>query len=299
MASPVRRFGMVNDASLNELRAEIDGIDNKIQDLLIRRTEIVARIGAVKRESESTALALRPGREAEIVRRLVARHRGPFPLRVLVHIWREILSAQVALQSAFSVAVFAPDGALVYRDLARAQYGSSTAMTLYRHVSQLIKAVTDGEAQVGVLPMPYGERPDPWWLGLISDGPNVPRVIAQLPFLASGDEAEATVALAIACAEPEPTGDDTSLIGFEISEDLSRDRLRQAFRANQLDARWIGMWHDPVANGRALHLVAVDQFITRDDSRLAGFRQKAGNAIQRVRWIGAYARPLTVADKPA
>ena len=114
---------MTNDLSLDDLRREIDEIDDQLHDLLMRRTEIVGRVGAVKRLESTPGLALRPGREAEIIRRIVNRHKGPFPLEVLVRIWRELLSAQVAVQGQYSIGVFAPEDVAAYRDLGRDQFG--------------------------------------------------------------------------------------------------------------------------------------------------------------------------------
>jgi chorismate mutase-like protein len=108
--------------SLDALRREIDEIDIAVHDLLMRRTSLGEKIGEVK--GEGTAF-IRPGREAQILRRLIARHSGPFPKVVVVRVWREIISALAALQGSFAVAVYVPAGAGEgLRALARAHYGS-------------------------------------------------------------------------------------------------------------------------------------------------------------------------------
>ena len=75
--------------------------------------------------------------------------------------WRELLAATVRLQGAFTIAVFAPPEAPGYWDLARDHYGSHTPMLPYRTTSQVIRAVTEGQAAIGVLPMPEEAEPDP------------------------------------------------------------------------------------------------------------------------------------------
>ena len=92
--------------SLEDLRRDIDAVDDAIHDLIMRRTALVHAVRATK----SDGLALRPGREAVILRRLLARHRGAFPRPVLVRIWRELMGAMVRLQGPFSVAVTAEAG---------------------------------------------------------------------------------------------------------------------------------------------------------------------------------------------
>src|SRR5215471_11069342 len=138
--------------NLSELRRRLDEIDDKLQDLLIERAEIVSAVAASKREGNLSAF--QPGREAEIIRRLVDRHHGAFPVATLVRMWREMLAATVRLQSAFAVAVFSPLESQGFWDLARDHYGSHTPMSAYRSISQVIGAVIEGQASVGVLPMP-------------------------------------------------------------------------------------------------------------------------------------------------
>ena len=70
---------MPNDPStLADLRQEIDRIDDAIHDQLMRRGELQAAIGRAKTGSE---VYLRPGREAMVLRRLIARHEGRSPRR--------------------------------------------------------------------------------------------------------------------------------------------------------------------------------------------------------------------------
>ena len=76
--------------SLEELRREIDEIDDAIHDLLMRRAQVVEQIGIAKRPDNQI---FRPGREAIILRRLAARHTGAFPIAVVVRIWREMIAA--------------------------------------------------------------------------------------------------------------------------------------------------------------------------------------------------------------
>ena len=92
--------------SLADLRRQIDDIDVAIHDLLMKRTEVAQRIGAVKGEN---SVYMRPGREAVVLRRLIARHRGALPDALIVRIWREIFAAVTALQGPLAVAVYAPE----------------------------------------------------------------------------------------------------------------------------------------------------------------------------------------------
>src|SRR5437763_16577164 len=112
--------------------------------------------------------AHRPCGDVESIPRLVRRGKGAFPAATLIRMWRELLAATVRLQSSFAVAVYAPPQAPGYWDLARDHYGSHTPIVPYRSTSQVIGAVMDGQAAVGVLPMPAEDDRDPWWRQLLS-----------------------------------------------------------------------------------------------------------------------------------
>jgi len=280
-----------DNEDLTALRAEIDAIDDRIQDLLIRRTEVVERVGAQKQQSNTAKVAVRPAREAEIIRRLLGRHRGPFPKPVIVRMWRELLSAQVSLQAPFSVAVFAPRGARCYGALAHDHFGAYTPMTVHESASQVLRAVSDGSAMVGVLPIPEGEEEDPWWRNLMSTADRMPKVVIRLPFaeLGVGDGCHA---FAVAAIEPEPTGDDITLIAFETMAGISRGRLKEMLADAGLDATWIAVSRSSRDSDAWLHFVSAPTFVGPTDQRLASVTAGSADRIARIIPIGAYARPL-------
>lgn len=287
---------MARDPALRDLRDEIDSIDDQIHDLLMRRTRIVGQIGALKRRSENHGLALRPGREAMIIRRIVHRHEGAFPAHALVRIWRELLSAQVGLQGAFSIAVLIQDGDATFGNLARAQFGGGTPMTGLTSTNQVLQRVADGTDSVGVLPMPSSDHPDHWWQGLASANEAVPRVIARLPFAIDRNRRDRPDALAVAVVEPDKTGDDVSLIAVELRGDASRDRLRGAFEACGLAPTWLDSAPErkPDRDRATMQLAAVPDFIGRGDKRLAAIADAVGTAATGVFSIGAYAAPIVI-----
>lgn len=285
---------MSNDPSLDDLRREIDAIDDQIHDLLMRRTDIVGRIGAVKSQEGATGLALRPGREAEIIRRIVSRHDGPFPLAVVVRIWRELLSAQTAVQGQYTVGVFAPEDVAAYRDLGRDQFGAWVPIRKYQAVNQVVQDVWNGKISIGILPYPVGERTDPWWRSLVAFGDDIPRIIARLPFFESLDEDSGQqTAVAIAKISPEPTGDDVTLVAIERLSDVSRDRLREDLIKSGLDAEWIASWQDPSEAGHALFLASIEDFLETRDPRIDVFRERLGEAAGRIMVLGSYPRPIS------
>src|SRR5579863_5021633 len=276
--------------SLDELRRQIDEVDASLHDLLMRRAEVVAAIAALKKGNGTPAI--RPGREAAILRRLVARHRGPFPPALLVRIWREILSGTVAMQMDFAVAVCSPEAVPGYWDLARDHYGSYTRMTPFRTPIQVVRAVTEGAASVGVLPMPAEAEQDAWWPHLISRDAQTPRVIARLPFAGRGNaRGEPGDALAIGRGEQEPTGLDRTLLVIETSAEVSRGRLVAATKTGGLAGQFVAAVENKP--GTVLNLLEFDGVLSAEDARVAAALAPLGGAADGVLLLGGYARPFT------
>lgn len=280
-------------SDLEQLRRRIDEIDDGVQDLLTERVEIVSRIAAHKRSVGGIA-AHQPAREAEMMRRLVARNCGGLPAGTLVRIWRELLAATTRLQGTFVIAVYAPPEAQGYWDLARDHYGTHSSMLAFRNLGQVIHAVTEGQAAIGVLPMPVEADSDPWWRHLLSPDENAPRVIARLPFAGRGNaRADGTDALSIGRSLQLPTGRDRTLFVTENAPDISRGRLFSTLSGLGLSCTFMtSCEHAEGVNT----LIEVEGFVPIDDSRLLRFRAQLGPALYRLLRFGGYAVPLSAAE---
>ncbi len=124
---------------LPALRAELDRIDDAIQDLLIQRSGVVEHVARSGKPA-----AFRPGREASIIRRLLHRHQGSLPSVALVRIWRELLAGTTAMQGEFSLAVCDPDHGAPVTQLAREHFGALTPLYTYPSPGQALVDVEPG-----------------------------------------------------------------------------------------------------------------------------------------------------------
>lgn len=187
--------------TLDALRAEIDALDDALHGLLMRRAAVVARLA--RSAAKPAGTVLRPGREAAILRRLLAAHSGAPPASALVRIWREIFASSLAQQAAFRVAL--GPGAGLER-LAAQHFGTATPLIPAPDCAGALARLAGGEASVAVLPWPRADEATPWWPGL---EPGRASVIARLPFLAEAPpEAEAAV---LALYPADPSGRDATL----------------------------------------------------------------------------------------
>lgn len=277
---------------LEELRRRLDDLDDRLHDLLIERAEVVGQVAAQKRGGNISSY--QPAREALILRRLAARRPGCFPLAPLLRMWREMLAATVRQQSPFTVAVFIPEVQEVEAgglwDLARDHYGSSAPISAHRSASRVIRAVGEGEATVGVLPMPSPGDPEPWWRSLLSADEKTPRVITRLPFGPRGNARNGGIdALVIGFAAPQETGADRTLLAVETAPDISRTRILALLAQRHLACTLLAACEE--ARG-ALALIELDGFVALPDPRLDGFAALLGPSLHRLMPLGGYAVPL-------
>lgn len=280
--------------TLDDLRREIDEIDAAIHALLLRRTEVVQEVGRVKPPGRPF---IRPGREAEIIRTLVARHSGPFPLQALIRIWREMVSAFTRVQGPLGVAVVCPDDQRSpLWDNARDHFGSATPTIAVNTPMAALRAVSEGTATVAVVPWPEEDDNDAWWRFLVSPDPKTPRIIARLPFLRQAGQQvgrEGGDALVLAAVPAEATGDDRTLLAVEVGQDVSRGRLKDVLEAAGFATLQLRTHHLP-GGGGAVHLVEVQGFVDAGDARLDAATLKLGESATRMLPIGAYATPITL-----
>lgn len=285
---------MSNEPTLDELRREIDRIDDAIHDLIMQRAEVVGRVGLLKR-SRSGSL-IRPAREAEIVRRLTQRHKGEIKKAVIVRMWRELISAMLAIEGPQAVAVYQPARGAGYLELARDHYGAYTPMIPVATPVQVVHEIAGGRATVGILPMPDGpeDGDEPWWVSLAGDRPQMPKVIARLPFCGPGPgRGEDIEAFAIARVPNEPTGYDRSWLSLESQADASRTRLRSVLASAGLEATAI--LASRARDESWLHLVEISGHIAAGDRRLARVVEQS-DLVERAVVVGGYAVPLSPED---
>lgn len=285
------------EAAIDALRREVDSIDDALHDLLMRRAEVVGRIGTLKSRSPGTGEGFfRPGREARVLRRLVQRHRGPLPKPVIVRIWRELMAALLRLQGPFAVAVLASDRQVGLRDLARDHFGSLTPVTSYDNAGRILRAILEGHATVGVLPVPQQDEEDPWWRHLLG-GERAPLVFGRLPFAPGGSASGAPVeALAVGLVPRDQTGHDRSLFAIEISAEIGRGSLGAVVEAASLDVADLYVWRNRAAPDRSLALLEIDGFVRPGDARLTRLQRRRAADLRGIWALGGYAVPLAARD---
>src|ERR1700730_14667693 len=168
--------------SLEVLRQEIDAIDAQVHSLLMARGDIIDRLISVK-QTQEVGSAFRPTREADMMRRLVERHRGILPIDTIESIWRVIISTFTYVQAPFSVHADVSVGESAMRDSARFHFGFVVPYASHFGAQAAVEAVAKSKGDLARVPATSSRTP--WWIALEPDG--APKIIARWPFLERAD----------------------------------------------------------------------------------------------------------------
>ena len=166
--------------TLAVLRARIDDVDSRMLAAITERMEISQRVGEAKGASgtvDAGAPVHRPGREASLIRALIARYDGPMEPAAILAVWREIIGASIAVQR--PLVVVTPDSAA--EQTARLHFGASQR---YTWAASPIVDVASGEADIALFRVLDG---DAWKAaaGLLAVRPDC-ALLWRLPFIAQG-----------------------------------------------------------------------------------------------------------------
>jgi chorismate mutase len=184
--------------TLADLRREIDRIDEAMHRLLMERGEIIDTLIATKKTAESGS-AFRPAREADMMKRLVERHRGILPLDTAESIWRVIIATFTYVQAPFSVHADLSAGEAAMRDSARFHFGFTVPFVTHMGAPGVVAAIASSRGDLGLVPAAGASGA--WWTAL--EGDAAPKIIARLPFVERADHPAGLQVFAIARPNPD------------------------------------------------------------------------------------------------
>jgi chorismate mutase / prephenate dehydratase len=263
---------------LPALRAELDRIDNQIQALLIERAKVVEFVARSGKPA-----AFRPGREAAMLRRLLAQHSGRLPPLTLIRMWREMLAGTTAMQGRFAVSVAGGGTGGDLAQLAREHLGALTPLRAEPSTAQALSQLRAGTVPVAVLPLPAQDA-EPWWTTLLE--PTRLHIIARLPFWADRPEGASTAqALMVATSAPDASGADRGYLLLRLPAEASSQTISDALTAAGFAVKSLIIHNDA---GDRQALAEVDGMVGEDDPRLAAVNRDLGSPVV----LGGYAIPV-------
>ncbi|HKE39818.1 MAG TPA: prephenate dehydratase [Casimicrobiaceae bacterium] len=141
---------MANDSEqeLKRRRDAIDALDRELLRLLNERATHAKAIGALKDERT----AYRPEREAQVLRALQSENRGPLPNESVAGVFRQVMSACLALERRLCIAYLGPPGTFSHAAVAR-HFGDFVEAEPYASIDEVFRAAESGQTDYAVVPV--------------------------------------------------------------------------------------------------------------------------------------------------
>ena len=138
--------------TLDELRVEIDALDREVQSLIGARAQLASAVAEVKKASDDQSVFYRPEREAQVLRKIIDRNDNLLKDKDMAHIFREIMSACLALEQPLNIAYLGPEGTFT-QEAALKHFGHAVSTLDCGSIDEIFHQVEKGNAHYGVVPI--------------------------------------------------------------------------------------------------------------------------------------------------
>lgn len=141
---------MADEQNLSEYREQIDSIDKQLVGLMNQRAVLASQIGKLKANSNAEFHV--PSRERQVQERVATYNQGPLPSEAIHGIFRELMSACLALESPLKVAYLGPKATFSHLATMQ-QFGLSAQLEPQKSIPAVFEQVEKGKALYGVAPV--------------------------------------------------------------------------------------------------------------------------------------------------
>ncbi len=143
---------MTDEYKLSDIRQTINDLDDQLRLLLNQRAAAAQQVAEIKLRHDPNALFYRPEREVEVLRRVKAGNPGPLDSETLARLFREIMSACLALEQTLVIAYLGPEGTFT-QAAALKHFGHAVRTLPMGAIPDVFREVEAGTAHFGVVPV--------------------------------------------------------------------------------------------------------------------------------------------------
>lgn len=137
---------------LEALRQRIDQLDSDVLRLISERASCAQEVARAKLADDASAVFYRPEREAQVLRRIMELNDGPLDDEEMARLFREIMSACLALEQPVKVAYLGPEGTFT-QQAALKHFGESAVSLPMAAIDEVFREVEAGAVNYGVVPV--------------------------------------------------------------------------------------------------------------------------------------------------
>ncbi len=145
---------MTEEDPLQAIRERIDELDQRIQMLINERAVCAQEVARIKQETDPDDRDgyYRPEREAQVLRAVQQRNQGPLSNEEVARLFRQIMSACLALEEPLNIAFLGPEGTFT-QAAAYKHFGHSVNTMPLAAIDEVFREVEAGAARYGVVPV--------------------------------------------------------------------------------------------------------------------------------------------------
>ena len=140
------------NTELLKIRDTIDTLDLDILRLISERAVCAENVARIKRSEDKDSEFYRPEREAEVLNRILAANPGPLDDEEMARLFREIMSACLALEETLKVAYLGPEGTFT-QQAAYKHFGHSIIATPFGAINEVFREVESRSCKFGIVPI--------------------------------------------------------------------------------------------------------------------------------------------------
>lgn len=283
-----------SSATLQDLRSEIDKIDNQMIELLGQRMEIVSRVGELKKNNNEKFF-IKSNREADMIKDLIKKSNSNFPKSAIVNIWRKIITAANMHEQPLNIAIHNPKNISDYAYLVKEYYNMEVPISFHDSVAAIAIEMEKGETQIGIFALPLAsdnnsdksDFSENWWINLANNKLGI-KIFAKIPFV----DSDKIDLVAVAIKEAEKSSDDNSLIYIEVDKEISKNQVLSALKESGLEAKILKSVKSPQVENIIFNLVELRGFFLESDEALKKFSKSKIRPFVKI--LGSYAVPIKI-----
>lgn len=144
-----------NGITLDVLRQQIDQLDSELLQMVNKRASLAQQVAEVKLSALTSGekpVFYRPEREAQVLRRIKERNPGPLGDETVAWLFRELMSACLALEEPMRIAFLGPEGTYTHAATLK-HFGHAVRLAPQNTIDEVFREVEAGAAHYGIVPV--------------------------------------------------------------------------------------------------------------------------------------------------
>ncbi len=247
-------------SALEQLRTEIDAIDDKILELLSQRINVVAKVKDVKSKNNE-GFFIKSAREADMIKSLVSRSNKNIPEEIIASIWRKIITSSNIFEQPIKISLLKDREINDYKYVLWQYYASLVPILSHKSFENVILDLESNKAQIAAIDISCEQN---WWINFAYNQSGI-KIFAKI---SSFDKEDELNLLLLAKKPQEKSQNDITFLCFELEKSTSKSQLLSEIKKNNLEARILKSGNLKSVESKNFYFVEIKGFLQEGDDAL-------------------------------